>query len=100
MINNELPSNHRFTDLKTSHNLDPVKENNLFNFFKNEGYITNFLHRAKAQNPAFGFDKHVDNYFFYPYTFGNEEDDKKITNKVLELLYTNINYKNFFSTPF
>lgn len=100
LINNELPSTHRFTDLKTSHNLDPVKENNLFSFFKNEGYITNFLHRAKAQNPAFGFDKHVDNYFFYPYAFGNEEDDKKIINKVLELLYTNINYKNFFLLHF
>tara|TARA_Y200000002_G_scaffold373736_1_gene373337 strand:- start:526 stop:2187 length:1662 start_codon:yes stop_codon:yes gene_type:complete len=100
LINSELPSSHRFTDLKTSHNLEPVNENNLFSFFKDNGYITNFLHRAKAQNPEFGFDKDVDNYFYYPYAFGNEEDDQKITNKVLELLYTNIDYKNFFLLHF
>ena len=100
LINSELPSSHRFTDLKTSHNLEPVKENNIFSFFKDKGYITNFLHRAKAQNPAFGFDKHVDNYFFYPYVFGNEDDDEKISNKVLELFYANINYKNFFLLHF
>ena len=100
LINSEFPSSHRFTDLKTSHNLEPVNENNLFSFFKDNGYITNFLHRAKAQNPEFGFDKDVDNYFYYPYAFGNEEDDQKITNKVLELLYTNIDYKNFFLLHF
>ena len=96
LINNELPSSHRFTDLKTSHNLEPVKEDNLFSFFKNNGYITNFLHRAKAQNPAFGFDKNVDNYFYYPHLFGLEGDDQKISNKILELFSTNIEYKNFF----
>ena len=100
LINSELPSRHRFTDLKTSHKISPVKENNLFSFFKSHGYVTNFLHRAKAQNPAFGFDKDVDNYYFYPFSFGTEIDDQKILNKVLELFYTNINYKNFFLLHF
>ncbi len=100
LINSELPSTHRFTDLKETHKLEPVKKNNLFSFFKSNGFITNFLHRAKAQNPAFGFDKDVDNFFYYPFSFGNEGDDQKIANKVVELLYTNISYKNFFLIHF